>query len=83
MKQYGCFESIHFSKKLGRLSSMGPEMLAFGDLSSANFQLILDCFIPNFKLTCENSENKKTDRVNTFVFNLHQIKERNFFWDTL
>ena len=38
-----------------------------------------DCFIPNFKLTYEDSENIKVDRVDTAVFNLHQIKRRAFF----
>ena len=47
-----------------------------------NFQPILDCFIPNFKWKYENLENTKADRVNTVVFNLHQIKRRAFFWDT-
>ena len=32
--------------------------------------------------TYEDLENIKTDRVNTVVFNLHQIKQSNFFWDT-
>ena len=26
--------------------------------------------------------NVKTDHVNTVVFNLHQIKQSNLFWDT-
>ena len=34
----------------------------------------------NFKLKYENSENIKTDRVNTIVFNLPQMKQRNFFF---
>ena len=45
----------------------------------ANFQSILDCFIPNFKLKREGLENIKTDCVSTVVFNLHQIKRRAFF----
>ena len=32
------------------------------------------CFIPNFKLKYEDSENTKADRVNTVVFNLQQIR---------
>ena len=53
--------SVHFSKKSNRLSSAGPEILAFGNHCSAKFQLILDCFMPNFKLKYEDSENiKKT-----------------------
>ena len=59
---------MHFSKKSGRLSSAGAEILAFVSHCSVNFQPILDCFIPNFKLKYENSENIKADRVNTFVF---------------
>ena len=38
--------------------------------------------MPNFELKYENSENTKADRVNTVVFNLHQIKCRAFLWDT-
>ena len=33
--------------------------------------------MPNFKSMYEDSENLKTDRVNTAVFNLHRIKLRN------
>ena len=37
----------------------------------------------NFKLKHEDSENIKADHANTVVFNLHQIKRREFFsWDT-
>ena len=57
---------------------MRPEILAFGRHCSANFQSILNCFIPNFKLKYEDSENIKTN-ANTVVFNLSQINERNFF----
>ena len=70
-----------FLKKLGRLPSAGPEILAFVSHCSANFLPILDCFIPKFKLKYENSENIKVDRVSTVVFNLHQIKGRAFFLD--
>ena len=59
-----------------------PKILAFGGHCSANFQPMLDCFIPNFKLTYEDSQNIKADRVSTVLFNLHQIKRRAFFWDT-
>ena len=52
---------------------MGSEILAFGSQCSVNFQLILDCFIPNFKLKYDNLENIKTDFVNTVIFNLHEI----------
>ena len=47
-----------------------------------NFQPILNCFIPNFTLKYEDSENIKADRVNTVIFNLHQSKSRALFWDT-
>ena len=79
LKQYGCLKLIHFSKKSGRLSSTGSEILAFGSQCSANFQPILDCF-PKFKLKYDNLENIGTDRVNTVVFNLHEIKQLKFFW---
>ena len=69
-----------FSKKSGRLSSVGPEILAFISRCLIDFQPILDCFIPNFELKYEYSENIKTDRVNKVVFNLHQIKFRPFFF---
>ena len=73
---------MHFLKKSGRLSSAGNEIQAFVSHCSGNFQLILDCFIPNFKLKYEDSENIKADHVNTVVFNLHQIKRRAFFFGT-
>ena len=71
---------MHFSKKSGRLSSAGPKILAVGSHSSANFQPILDYFIPNFKLKYEVSENIKADLANTFVFNLYQINHWSFLW---
>ena len=43
------------------------------------FQQISDCFIPKFTLKYEDSANIKTDLVDTVVFNLHKIKQRNFF----
>ena len=62
-----------FSKKLGCPSSARPEILASGSQCSANFQPILDWFIhwfiPNFKLTYEDSQNIKADSVNRVVFN--------------
>ena len=45
--------------------------------TSANFQPILDCFILNFKLRYDDSENIETDHVNAVVFSLNQIKQRN------
>ena len=53
---------------------MGPEILAYVSHSSANFQPILRCFIPNFKLMYEDSENTKIDRVNMVAFSLNKIK---------
>ena len=80
--QYGCLKLVHFSKKSGRLSSTGSEILTFGSHCSANFQPILDCFIPKFKLEYDDLENIKAASVITVVFNLHQIKRLKFFWDT-
>ena len=61
------------------MSSTGSEILAFGSHFSANFQSILDCFISKFKMKYDGLENIKTDRVNTVVFNLLQIKQSKFF----
>ena len=58
---------------------MGSEILAFGSHCAAHFQPILDCSIPKFKLKYHDLENIKTDRVNTVVFNLLQIKHSKFF----
>ena len=77
--QYGCLKLVYFSKKSGRLSLMGSEILTFGSHCSAKFKPILDCFIPKFKLEYDNLENIKTGRVNAVVFSLHQIKRLNFF----
>ena len=82
IKQYDCFKQAHISKKSGRLSPAGPEVLTFRSHCSAKFQPILDCLIPNFKLKYEDSENMKTDGVDTVVFNLHHIKQRNVLGDT-
>ena len=79
MKQYGCFKLLHFSKKSGRLSSAGPEILAFGSQCSANFRLILDYFILNLKLEYDDSEYIKLNHSNTIVFKLRQIKQMNVF----
>ena len=70
IKQYGCFKLVYFAKQTGCLSSAGTKTLAFGGHSMANFQSILDCFIPNFKLKHEDLENIKTDCVSTVVFQL-------------
>ena len=69
-------------KNLSVCSSTGPKILDFGSHCSANFQPILDCFIPNSTLKYEDSENIKAGRVSTVIFNLHQIKRRAFFLDT-
>ena len=69
-------------KKSGRLSSARAEIQAFVSHCSANFKPILDCFIPHYKLKYEDSENVNADRVNTVVFNLHQIKRGAFFFGT-
>ena len=82
VKQYGCLKLIHFSKKSGSLSSTGSEILDLGSHCSPNFQPILDCFIPKFKLKYDDLENIKTDSVITVVFNLHQIKQSKFFFGT-
>ena len=50
-------------KKTGCLSSTDSEILAFSSHFTANFQPILGCFVPNFKLKYEDSENIKADRV--------------------
>ena len=70
---------MHCLKKSGRQSFAISEILIFVSHCSANFQPILDCFIPNFKLKYEDLESIKADRVNTVAFNLHQIKRRAFF----
>ena len=73
---------MHFSKNLVVCSSAGPKILAFGSHCSANFQPIVDCFIPYFKLKYEDLENIKADCVIAVVFNLHQIKRKAFFFGT-
>ena len=71
---------MHFSKTSGRLSTAGPEVLAFGSHCSAKIQPVSDCLKSNFKLQYEDSENIKPDCADTVLFKLHQIKQRNFFW---
>ena len=73
---------MHFLTKLCRLSSTGPKILAFVSHRSVNFQPILDCFIPDFKLKYEDSENVKADYVNTVAFTLRQIKRWAFCFGT-
>ena len=57
---------------------MGPKILFLRSHSSGNFQTILYCLVPSFKLKCENFETINADRVDTVVFNLHPIKCRAF-----
>ena len=80
--QYSCLKLIHFLEKSDRLSSTGSEILDFGSHYLANLQPILDCFIPKFRLKYDNLENIKRDRVNTVIFNLHQIKQLKGFFGT-
>ena len=58
---------MHFSKKSGRLSSTGPEILAFSSHRSVNFLPILDCFIPHSKLKYEDSESVKRSSFSTYI----------------
>ena len=44
-----------------------------------NFNRFWIALFPTFELKYEDSENIKTDLVDTVVFNLHEIKQRNFF----
>ena len=69
-----------FQKKLGRLSSTGSKISIFGSHWWVNFQQILDCFIPKFKLEYDDLESIITDRVNGVVFSLHQIKRLKLFF---
>ena len=48
-----------FRKNRVFCSSAGAKSLSFSGPSSANFQPILDCFIPDFKLKYEDAENIK------------------------
>ena len=66
----------------GLRSSAGPGMLASVSHCSANFQPTLDCFVPNFKLKYEDSENIESNGVNTVILNSYQIKRRAFIGDT-
>ena len=67
-----------FFGKIGSSIINEFQNLSFGSHCSANFQPILDCFIPKFKLKYDDLENLKIDCVNTVVFNLHQIKQSFF-----
>ena len=65
---------MHFLKKLGRLSISGSKIFSFRQPFLGELSPNLDCFITNFKLKFEDSENIKADRVDTVVFSLHQTK---------
>ena len=77
--QYGCRKLVHFSKKSGRLSATGSEILTFGSHCSANFHPILDCFIPKFKLEYDGLENIKTYSVNTVLSTYIKSNVQSFF----
>ena len=82
LKHYGYLKLIHSSKKSGRLSSTGSEILTSGGHCSSNFQPVLNCFVPKFKLEYDNLENIKTVRVTTVLYKiLYQIKQSSVFWD--
>ena len=70
---------IFQKKRTGRLSLEGTKILAFGSHSLANFQLILDCFVPNFKLKHEDLENIETDCVSIVVLTSHQNQTSGVF----
>ena len=72
---------VHFSKRLGDLSSAGPEVLAFGSHCSAKFQLIFGCFTPNLK--CKDSENIRTYCIDMIVSNHIKSNKESFFGDTV
>ena len=69
---------MHFSKKSDH--QRVPKFLTLGSHCSANFQSILDCFIPKFESEYDDLENIKADPVNAVVSNLHQIKRLKFFF---
>ena len=71
---------MFFEKKSGSLSPACSEVLTYGSHCLAKFQLTCDCFIPNFTLKYEDSENKETGSADTVVLNLHKIKQTNFFF---
>ena len=73
---------LHFSRKSCCLSSGGPEIAGFHSHYSANFPPTLSWFISNVKLKYEDSDDIKTDRENTLIFNLHDKNRGTFYWDT-
>ena len=62
----------HFSKKSGRLSLTGSEILALGSHCMVNFQT-------KFKLEYDDLENIKADRVNSIVFNFIKSNNQSLF----
>ena len=70
---------MHCLKTSGRQLLVIPEILVFVSHCSANFQPILDCFMPNFKLKYEDSENIKAGRVNTVVLTYIKSNVGRFF----
>ena len=69
---------MHFSKKIGSSVINGPEILAFGSHCSANFQLILDWFVSNFKLKYEDSEKNRLCKHSRSQLTSNQTEEH--FW---
>ena len=58
---------------------IGLVVISFGYPLAGELQPIFGCFVPNFKLKYEDSENIKADRVSIVVFKLRQIKSQAFF----
>ena len=70
-------------EKLCRLSSVGSEILVFSSHCLANFQSSFDCFMSNFQVKYDDSENIKTDPVNTVAFNLTSNQTEELFLEHL
>ena len=71
-----------FLKKSGCLSSTGPKLLTFGSHCSANFQPILDCFVPKFKLEYVDLENGKKQMCKYSRFQLTSDQTVKVFFGT-
>ena len=83
IKQYGCFKLAHFSKIIeSSVHQWVMKILLLLAIARRTFNLLWIALYQTFKLKYENSENIKANRVNTVVFNVHQIKRRFlfFFW---
>ena len=74
---------MRFSKNLIVCSSAGPKILGFSSYCLTNFQQILDCFIPNFKLKYEDSENIKGGPCKYSYFQLTSNQTLSVFLGTL